>query len=349
MTLSTDLVVDTFAGPSGWGVALHRLGLPELAIEHDAEACATRAAAGLPGTVRADVAAFPLSGLARLVAEGRRLGLIASPPCQGWSAQGRGKSRGDLDHVLAGLARLAAGGTLDEVRPLCKDPRSLLVTEPLRYALALRPRWVALEQVPEAAPVFAAIAHYLARAGYATWTGILNAADYGVPQTRERVFVIARLDGPAHPPAPTHGRDPEPSLFGDDLAPWVTMADALGWDADEVHRRTDTTAGRTLKPAPMPAGLDRRRWPAQRPATTVTGNYRVACPGYRLPGEPQFGPGHVRLTQAELGVLQGFPPDYPWQGRTLRSLSLQAGNAVPPPVAEAVIRAAAGLPVGVPA
>ena len=52
----------------------------------------------------------------------------------------------------------------------------------------------------------------------------------------------------------------------------------------------------------------------------------------------QYGKNARKITVAEAGVLQGFPADYPWQG-TRTSQFKQAGNAVPPPVAEAVLRA----------
>ena len=60
----------------------------------------------------------------------------------------------------------------------------------------------------------------------------LNAADYGVPQTRQRAFLMAHRTRSIQPPAPTHTRHPQPALFGDDLAPWVSMADALDWSGD---------------------------------------------------------------------------------------------------------------------
>jgi DNA (cytosine-5)-methyltransferase 1 len=104
------------------------------------------------------------------------------------------------------------------------------VVEPFRFALALRPRWIALEQVPHVLPLWEVIATILANDGYGVWTGVLEAERYGVPQTRERAFLLARRGAAAHPPEPTHqrfirGHAPAAvdGLFGG-LQPWVSMA-----------------------------------------------------------------------------------------------------------------------------
>lgn len=82
-------------------------------------------------------------------------------------------------------------------------------------------------------------------------------------------------------------------------------------------------------------------WVWDRPSVTVVGSFRpdvAAAPGYRKPGDPprQKTPGSVRLSQVEQGILQSFPPDYPWQGSDAVRYQ-QAGNAVPPLMAAAVL------------
>jgi DNA (cytosine-5)-methyltransferase 1 len=130
---------------------------------------------------------------------------------------------------------------------------SMLVVEPLRWALALKPRWIALEQVPPVMPLWEVIAERLRAHGYSTWTGKLSAERYGVPQTRERAILLASLTGPVSEPPATHQRyiaprrrdeptlglfdapDQERIVLPEDrhLEPWVSMAAALGWDADD--------------------------------------------------------------------------------------------------------------------
>jgi DNA (cytosine-5)-methyltransferase 1 len=65
----------------------------------------------------------------------------------------------------------------------------------------------------------------------------LNAADYGVPQTRRRAFLIASRDRAVTAPEPTHCRGGASTLFGV-LAPWMSMAEALGWTGEDTPART---------------------------------------------------------------------------------------------------------------
>jgi DNA (cytosine-5)-methyltransferase 1 len=195
-------VVDLFAGMGGWDLSARDFGLDPLGIEHNPAACATREAAGL-ATLQADIAALDPADFAPCD------GLIASPPCQDFSVAGKGAGR--------------------------EGERGQLVDEVVRWVDALRPRWVACEQVPPVLPIWREFAHLFEQWGYRCWTGLLSSERYGVPQTRERAILVASLDGPVQPPAPTHQeyRHGEPArrevgLFGD-LKPWVSMAEALGW------------------------------------------------------------------------------------------------------------------------
>jgi DNA (cytosine-5)-methyltransferase 1 len=163
--------------------------------------------------------------------------------CQAFSMAGKGGGKRDLALIWRALDDVARGvDSRVELTARAADPRSLVVVEPLRWALTAAPRWMVWEQVPPVRPVWDACALILRDAGYSTWTGELNAADYGVPQTRRRAFLLARLDGPVLPPAPTHARDPQGAdLFGDALHAWVSMAEALNMDG--IDRPARTVAG----------------------------------------------------------------------------------------------------------
>lgn len=342
------LVLDLFAGPGGWSHAARALGLTEIGIELDPAACATRRAAG-HATIRADVAALPVTQLA-----GRLLGLIASPPCQGMSAAGLRTGWADLDLIPALLADLAAGrDSRAAYASRVADPRSLLIAEPLRYALAARPAWVACEQVPAALPLWRETARHLRAAGYSTWTGILNTADYGVAQTRNRAVLIASRTHAVHRPEPTHAAAAAPVLFGPELQPWVSMADALGWDdAPTVNTRGEHyTSGGNDFTADRPAWTltkSARTWKLRQSNRTNATARTLDKPA----GTLLFGP-HLnnvswiaadgtdqRLTVDQAAILQGFPPGYPFQG-TRTKVFEQIGNAVPPPLARAVLAVAA--------
>jgi DNA (cytosine-5)-methyltransferase 1 len=265
-------VIDLFAGPlpGGWDLGARALGLDPFGIEWDEAACATRAAAWLR-TLSADVAALhPFDTLLNCFGVGvpRLHGLIASPPCQAWSMAGKGGGRRDKEHVVRCAGELAAGhDTRAEHAEQCEDPRSILVVEPLRWALALEPEWLAFEQVPPVLELWSMFAQILALKGYSTWTGVLEAERYGVPQTRERAVLLARRHGAAHPPRPTHQRfvkgQPargEHTMDGDRL-PWVSTAEALPWlDAELAYhlargegiteRHGDRPGTPVLEPAP---------------------------------------------------------------------------------------------------
>jgi DNA (cytosine-5)-methyltransferase 1 len=239
------LVLEGFAGPGGWSTGLHLAGYQGRAVgvEWDAAACRTAAAAGHQ-RVRADVAAFPLAHLANKVD-----GTILSPPCQAWSNAGDQLGKLDQPKVHERIAYFARGET-----PPARDwadPRSHLTAEPMRWAYTLRPRWIALEQVPGVLPLWQYTAELLRSLGYRAWCGVLSAECYGVPQTRKRAILIARRDGLlVGPPEPTHqayraGRDAavEPDLFGDPLPPPVSMAEALGRGVDGRPAWTVTGGG----------------------------------------------------------------------------------------------------------
>lgn len=110
------------------------------------------------------------------------------------------------------------------------------VLEPLRWVEACKPRAIALEQVPAVLPLWRAMGHVWERLGYSWAVGQLCAADYGVPQTRERAILVASLVRKVKLPPPTHtDQRRSPSLF---LEPWVSMAQALGWYGEDDPART---------------------------------------------------------------------------------------------------------------
>ena len=302
-------VVDLFAGAGGWDCAARQLGIDPIGIEFDPDACATRAAAGLR-TIRARLGQWWPTGLRRLD------GLIASPPCQVFSAAGNRMGLSEIPKLinLIDSNRIGTHGST-----LSRDAAHLV--EPMAWIVRWMPRWVVLEQVPAVLPVWQAIARWLGRRGYHTWAGKLCAADYGDPQARERAILIARLDRPVHWPPATHAEYPQPDLFGGCPKPWVTMAQALGWDeglmidlrqnsrlaggaAKSYVRSADRPAStitgqswyqwqldqrehykplQTLdRPAPTITGSATRNWAWRRPATTVACDSRIWPPGHKI-------------------------------------------------------------------
>lgn len=290
-----------------------------LGIEWDHDACTTRLKANLP-TLEADVT--KLQPRTFTWAQG----LIGSPPCPSFSRAGKVRGRDDLLCEEA-ITRIADGenaeAVLAELTLKCEDPASMIVAEPLRWALELRPEWIALEQVPPVLHLWEKIAEVLRREGYNVWTGVLNAADYGVPQVRKRAILLASRTREIAPPLPTHDKTGK-----DGLPVWVPMADAIGWGF--THRPAPTLPA-TSKGGPrvLDGGSGAR-------ATVLKAIERGQWRDF--PDDRQVSrTGAVRATEAEAGQLQSFPADWPWTGRIQAIKHRQIGNAVPPTFARAIL------------
>ncbi|MDG9925470.1 MULTISPECIES: DNA cytosine methyltransferase [unclassified Pseudomonas] len=81
------------------------------------------------------------------------------------------------------------------------------------------------------------------RQGYQVLYGKINAADYGAPTTRERLFFIARRDGmPLHWPEPTHAKVPKPGQL-----PWVPVASCIDWSIPCPSIFLDKEGGKRFK------------------------------------------------------------------------------------------------------
>lgn len=120
--------------------------------------------------------------------------VIGGPPCQAYSLAGRAKLK-----------------SLGEDRVNTNDARGFLYQDFIRIALGLEARAIIMENVPESTNyggenIPQTVCDILKKEGYQVCWTILNSADYGVPQVRERVFVIAvRNDEESISlPVPTH-------------------------------------------------------------------------------------------------------------------------------------------------
>lgn len=392
------MIIEPFAGPGGMSEALKAVGRTNATgIEYDADACATAQAAG-HSRIHADITEVEPLDVATEDVEG----IAGGPPCQGFSAAGKGKGRADRERILKAVQRIAEGqppaAVIADLAEQAEDHRSHLVLVPLRWTLELEPEWVLLEQVPAVLPLWQAMSGVLAEDGYSTWAGYVHAEQFGVPQTRKRAVLLAsrRVDvtgGPIY----THRkyRKGVDRYDGDlDLKPWVSMADALDWGmterpsmtvtgggtatggaepfgnaarkgmrreldagrwmqrsnySDGASGRTAAERGRTMRNLDHPSTAITSKgfqWVYERPATTVQGDARIAAPGHKCRSvgccpdrepESMFAGESVRVTVQEAAILQSFRPDYPWQG-TKTSQYQQVGNAIPPVMAEALLR-----------
>jgi DNA (cytosine-5)-methyltransferase 1 len=317
------MILDLFAGPGGWDEGLRRNGRTDvIGWEVDQLACET---ARLNGHVRehADVyGARPQAVAARFPVEG----VIGSPPCGGLSGSGLKIGRNDLSRVSELLAELdfwARQDLTDDPRAdhlmHWEDLRSPLLAEPLRWLMLTGARWLILEQVEAAIPVWADYADILEARGWWVDYGVLNAADFGVPQDRPRAVLVAHHYEHVSLPTPTHAGRWAPAS--------TVLGDGVRFGFQRLNDRPDGGKYRAR---------DLRT--SDQVAFTVTEKARswsvIDSAGLTR-----------QLTISEAGELQSFPTDYQWAGKRSAQF-LQAANAVPPALAEAVTKVVLGADRG---
>jgi DNA (cytosine-5)-methyltransferase 1 len=263
------------------------------------------------------------------------------------------------------------------------DPRNRLWREYLRALDASGAEVFVMENVPQLlrSDQFEMFRREVERRGFAVSSSILCAADFGVPQMRNRAIVIGSLHGRPAQPNPTHGRRSAAGL------PWVTVREALGADpalpeqADGRNWHVDRPSIRDLsriryRAVPkdggnrfqMQANLDAEGrgelvppcWRRKATGTTdVFGRLWWDRPALTVRTEffkPEKGrylhPSADRpITIREAARLQSFPDEFSFPvDQSMVSVARQIGNAVPPRLALAIARAVAvGLGDRVPA
>ena len=115
--------------------------------------------------------------------------------------------------------------------------------------------------------------------------------------------------------------------MSDEPAPTIVIgndAATMGWEKIATHANTRPNEGEDRA---RPDGLERE---AEAPAPTL---HSRASGWTKEPADTA-----VRVSIEEAAVLQGFPPDYPWQGSRTKQFQM-IGNAVPPPLARAILAA----------
>lgn len=212
------------------------------------------------------------------------------------------------------------------------DPRNSLFLHLVEVADRVRPDYVVCENVvgfaePRNSRAFQALQRGLRRLGYDVATRVLDAADYGVPQYRKRVFLVAVREGQANrvfeslrpkwqtPPVRTAFRGLS-STRENKAASHVFMK----------HGRRVRAKLHKLKPG-GPISYRRLLW--HRPAATLVAGHR-ALPVH--PSQPRA------ISVREAARLQGFHDSYTFEGSNSSQI-LQVANAVPPPLAGAIARA----------
>jgi DNA (cytosine-5)-methyltransferase 1 len=274
------------------------------------------------------------------------------------------------DVITAGVP--CQGFSLNNRKRHADDQRNYLFLEVVRFAEALRPKVLVIENVPGMASTRKggadlSFAHEVAFAieelGYEVSFARLNAADYGVPQTRERIFFVGvEKDLRFEWPSPLLGpASPEKRPY---VTAWEAIGDLPPLEPGESEAEY-TTEARGAYARLMRAGAPRlfnheapfhdertlKRIASTRPGEPLYESFKqrvrldpnrpsptIVAGGIR----PQFFFAHPfqnrGLTVREQARLQSFPDTFIFEGGMVQGRVL-TGNAVPPLLAEALAEA----------
>lgn len=268
-----------------------------------------------------------------------KLIIIGGPPCQPFSKAGY--------------------WVTNEKRDSNNDPRNMIIPY-FNIIKEIMPDGFVLENVesilhPSNSEAIDSIYDNMERLGYNCSLISTNAADYGIPQKRKRVFFLASKRSIDAKLTQTHGSQKEiennPTLL-----PYERVIDWIGdFDRDELcNYRNIPVEGKYAKElACVPMGKNyialteragypnpvfvagKRYWTSllklhpYEPSWTI-----IASPGH---WEGPFHWKNRRLNIKELAAIQTFPVDYEFYG-SYYSIHKQIGNAVPPKLAQLVIQ-----------
>lgn len=329
--------ISLFSGAGGLDVGAIAAGAKIIrAVELDADAAETLRINSHANTAidQADVATLDFHEH-RDVADD--LIVIGGPPCQPFSKNG---------YWVKNVNRLIEA-----------DPRNML-SQFLRVVSEANPKGFILENVEslrhptnkQALAAFVSAAEVL---GYHCTVTLANAADYGVPQKRKRLFIFGTRGGTANIPHPQRLRSSDPE---DDLPPHLGVKEFIEpFTSPQYFEPTELVNGGTYERElrHVPPG---RNYMALDELTEYSG--RTFRRGgrfwnflYKLhPDQPSItiaaqpgpwvGPFHWdnrRLRAPEAAAIQTFPADYKFHGNR-RSVQKQIGNAVPCLLGEAMVK-----------
>ena len=253
--------------------------------------------------------------------------------------------------VLAGCAPCQPFSTYSQRYDTKSDSKWSLLYEFGRLADEIRPDIVTMENVPtvERHGVFTDFATQLEELGYYVWFDVVDCTQYGVPQTRRRMVLLASLHGPIMMIEPTH---PKPKtvkqtigrlrpIKAGESAPRDKLHVAPSLSPKNIKRIRASKPGGTWRDWPkhlvadchkedtgrtFPSVYGRMEW--DKPGPTMT----TQCYGY---GNGRFGhPEQDRaISLREAAILQSFPRSYkfvePDQPVQFNPIGRMIGNAVP--------------------
>lgn len=380
------LSIELFAGAGGLGIGTTRAGfIPQRIIEWDRHCQATLRRNIAAFGKRSEDACEDIHGDVRDVRfqdlEGRLDLVSGGPPCQPFSVGGRHGAHADRRDMFPEAVR-----AVREAKPrafIFENVKGLTRTTFRNYFEYIRlqlqyPNLKAHTQEDWADHLRRLEQHHNNKRGqrdleYSVVTEVLNAADYGVPQKRERVFFVGFRRDVAVSwsfPEPSHSAESlyfskisgkyferhkislaDRRLIVDDLKrpsklqeqnarrPWVTVRDAISDlpDPEADPERAECVQGHRYQPGAK-AYPGHTGSPLDEPAKTLKAGVHGVPGGENMVARTD---GSVRyFTVRESARLQCFPDDYQFSGAWSEAMR-QIGNAVPVTLAEIVARSVA--------
>ena len=207
------------------------------------------------------------------------------------------------------------------------DPRGTLFFEIARIVRAKRPRGIVLENVKQLltlqkGEVIRRIVNDLTEMGYDVDYRVLNALNFGLPQKRERIIIVATLADmdSFHWPSGTAPLKPIDEILESDPDPKHLVSDRIRSKRHVVHAAEVTPS---IWHENESGNISSHQWSCALRAG-ASYNYLLVN-------------GERRLTPRELLRLQGFPEDFELDSNYSQARKL-TGNAVPVPMVQSVIK-----------
>ena len=320
--------IDLFSGAGGLHIGFENAGFEiKLCIDNNdlVEKTHKRNFPHIP-IINRDINQIPTSEICEYLTESSVDIIIGGPPCQGFSTIGH--------RVSSNVEKRTK-----------KDPRNELVLTYARIINEIRPKFIVMENVKgiltlENGAYLQNVLSILKEAGYNAEYKLINMADYGVPEVRERVIILGnRIGLPVSFPKPDHSDNPNDYLPAWESC-WGVLKDlenmpdnpdfnhvALKHTEKNIERYKLIPEGGRLPEDKLPKELYRKnfgntykRLARNRPALTM------------VPGNDAF-PIHPTLNRSltvrEAARIQTFPDTMIFEGNR-RQQGHQVGNAVPP-------------------
>lgn len=348
--------IDLFAGAGGFSLAALRIGINVVAaLENNKHACTTyefnfiksKSIYSKPLLFREDIETLdPHTVLEKTGIKAGEIDiLMGGPPCQGYSRH-----------------RLKNSGV--------DDPRNRLLLKYFHYVTVIKPKVFIVENVPgllwEKHKKYLDKFYELAQdANYKINPPCkLNARDFGVPQNRQRIFILGMQEDinidPEWPPAPTHFNPHSKEVINNGKPAWIKAKIAFKMplsneDENNIYMKHTPELIKVFKSTPKNGGSRQDsnrilnchkkhnghkdvygRIDPEKPGPTITTGCINPSKGRFV--HPNMNHG---ITARHAARLQSFPDNFIFKGGLMAS-AIQIGNAVPIKLGKIILSAIAG-------